>query len=194
MYSLGLSFRYKELGDVTSLQYGGSNAHNKIEITKGNKKRKELFTTILRHYNNTFTDKVKQEAMNVFLGVFIPTKHAFLNTTNNGKTTYDYYLHNRGYSYDEVVRVVPPEKWWFLPLLTYEQSINGDPWKPLRLSTSTDRCPCCSKKPPTSHTLLCAYCGALLCHSLPSISQDLYYSHSNERGLVWEQLIEADSS
>ena len=66
MYSLGLSFRYKELGDVISLQYGGSNAHNKIEITKGNKKRKELFTTILRHYNNTFTDKVKQEAMNVF--------------------------------------------------------------------------------------------------------------------------------
>ena len=109
--------RYKELGDVISLQYGGSNAHDKIEITRGNKKRKEIFTTILRHYNNTFTDKVKQEAYNVFLGVFDPMQHSYLLSASNGKTNYDYYLHNHGYADTEPVQILPPQKWWFAPLL-----------------------------------------------------------------------------
>ena len=70
---------YKELGDVISIHYGGSNAHDKIETTKGNnKKRKEIFTTILRHYNNTFNDKVKQESYNVFLGIYRPHDHLYI--------------------------------------------------------------------------------------------------------------------
>ena len=35
---------YKELGDIISIHYGGSNAHDKIEITKGNKKRKGAYS------------------------------------------------------------------------------------------------------------------------------------------------------
>lgn len=185
--------RYKELGDVISLQYGGSNAHDKIEITRGNKKRKEIFTTILRHYNNTFTDKVKQEAYNVFLGVFDPMQHSYLLSTSNGKTNYDYYLHNHGYEDTEPVQILPPQKWWFAPLLAYETGISGDPWKPLRVPGCTDRCPCCSKQSPIHHTLLCAYCGALLRHSLPALPRTSFCENESERGLLWEQLVDSES-
>jgi phosphatidylinositol 3,5-bisphosphate 5-phosphatase len=41
-------------------------------------KHKELLTSIRRYYSNAFTDRVKQDAMNLFLGYFIPWEHDVL--------------------------------------------------------------------------------------------------------------------
>ena len=135
---------------------------------------------------------MKQEAYNVFLGVFDPMQHSYLLSASNGKTNYDYYLHNHGYEDTEPVQILP-QKWWFAPLLAYETGISGDPWKPLRVPGCTDRCPCCSKQSPIHHTLLCAYCGALLRHSLPALPRTSFCENESERGLLWEQLVDSES-
>lgn len=77
---LGLMDLYSELGDRIALQYGGSEAHKKVAAgdskgTEGSKapsKQAELLTSIKRYYSNAFTDRLKQDAMNLFLGYFIP--------------------------------------------------------------------------------------------------------------------------
>jgi len=95
---------YGEIGDYIALQYGGSEAHKKVGPGKlgagaaGSSavqgptmgKHKEFLTSIRRYYSNTFTDRVKQDAINLFLGYFIPREHSLpLWELEN-----DYYLHN----------------------------------------------------------------------------------------------------
>lgn len=64
---------YSHLGDRIAKQYAGSVAHRKAgggpsrPITQT-----KLFTTVARYYSNSFTDKIKQDALNLFLGVFRP--------------------------------------------------------------------------------------------------------------------------
>jgi len=88
---------YVEIGDHIALQYGGSEAHKKVstDVTTSSVpgpmgKHKELLTSIRRYYSNAFTDRLKQDAMNLFLGYYIPCRHAVpLWDMEN-----DYYLHN----------------------------------------------------------------------------------------------------
>merc|ERR1711865_437124 len=75
---------WETLGDRIALQYGGSEAHKKVTgqtVSKdGNTKNKknkgkgtaEVLTSIRRYYSNTFTDRIKQDAMNLFLGMYQP--------------------------------------------------------------------------------------------------------------------------
>lgn len=86
---------YVDIGDSIALQYGGSEAHKKVtadrsESTMAIGKHKELLTSIRRYYSNAFTDRLKQDAMNLFLGFYLPFRHSVplweLET--------DYYLHN----------------------------------------------------------------------------------------------------
>lgn len=87
---------YVEIGDHIALQYGGSEAHKKgatagmsnIQGPMG--KHKELLTSIRRYYSNAFTDRLKQDAMNLFLGYYIPSRH----TVPLWEMESDYYLHN----------------------------------------------------------------------------------------------------
>ena len=88
---------YGELGDRIAVQYGGSEAHNKMasaatsssatitavttstttnnnKVKSSSKKQGELLTSIKRYYSNAFTDMVKQDAMNVFLGCYVPNE------------------------------------------------------------------------------------------------------------------------
>ena len=95
---------YVEVGDHVALQYGGSEAHKKgptagagapggssSDPTTGSMgKHKELLTSIRRYYSNAFTDRLKQDAMNLFLGYYIPSQHA----TPLWDLENDYYLHN----------------------------------------------------------------------------------------------------
>ncbi len=55
-----------------------------------NGKHKELLTSIRRYYSNAFTDRLKQDAMNLFLGYYLPSQ----NTTPLWELDNDYYLHN----------------------------------------------------------------------------------------------------
>lgn len=76
---------YVDIGDHLALQYGGSEAHKKgptagssggtlSDPTTG--KHKELLTSIRRYYSNAFTDRLKQDAMNLFLGYYIPSHYS----------------------------------------------------------------------------------------------------------------------
>lgn len=53
-------------------------------------KHKELLTSIRRYYSNAFTDRLKQDAMNLFLGYYLPFRHA----VPLWEMETDYYLHN----------------------------------------------------------------------------------------------------
>lgn len=79
---------YEEMGDSISMQYGGSKAHH---ATTGKKKGvlaslPELVTSVKRHYANNFTDPQKQNALNLFLGIYQPLKNkAALWTINDDR-------------------------------------------------------------------------------------------------------------
>lgn len=68
---------YEIMGNVIALQYGGSEAHGKFfERMRGRSeaatKSKELLTSLRRYYSNAVSDPEKQDAINLFLGNFIP--------------------------------------------------------------------------------------------------------------------------
>ena len=182
---------YKDLGDVISLQYGGSNAHDKIDVTRGNKKKKDFLTTILRHYNNAFTDKVKQESINIFLGVVDPLKHAQIISITNAKPNYDYYLHNRGFLQNETVAIHSSATWWQAPVVSFEQAVVSDLPAWLQACPALD-CPFCGKEPIVPSALCCAFCGSLLRRRLPALHRGSFYAPSHETGLVCEQLIQSE--
>ncbi|KAJ1458990.1 SacI homology domain-containing protein [Pelagophyceae sp. CCMP2097] len=103
---------YSAVGDLISLQYGGSEAHKKMgasgtaqrreqqqrddanqlaaEALGSTTKHKEILTSIRRYYSNAFTDRLKQDAINVFLGNYVPSDRA----TPLWELDSDYYLHN----------------------------------------------------------------------------------------------------
>jgi hypothetical protein len=90
---------YVEIGDHISLQYGGSEAHKKVSTERSETassfhgpigKHKELLTSIRRYYSNAFTDRLKQDAMNLLLGFYIPRNHDI----PLWEMETDYYLHN----------------------------------------------------------------------------------------------------
>ncbi|XP_077230380.1 phosphoinositide phosphatase SAC3-like isoform X2 [Tasmannia lanceolata] len=68
---------YERMGDTLALQYGGSAAHNKIFSErrgqwKAATQSQEFFRTLQRFYSNAYVDAEKQDAINVFLGHFLP--------------------------------------------------------------------------------------------------------------------------
>ena len=88
---------YVDIGDSIALQYGGSEAHKKVSTERESTiiagpmgKHKELLTSIRRYYSNAFTDRLKQDAMNLFLGYYVP----YLHSTALWDLQDDYYLHN----------------------------------------------------------------------------------------------------
>uniref|UniRef100_A0AAV1VDU9 SAC domain-containing protein n=1 Tax=Peronospora matthiolae TaxID=2874970 RepID=A0AAV1VDU9_9STRA len=83
---------YSLMGDAISMQYGGSEAHKNVKnsATRENVKHRELLTSIRRYYSNSFTDTAKQDAINIFLGHFVPTEDA----PPLWELDSDYYLHN----------------------------------------------------------------------------------------------------
>lgn len=96
-----LMFMYEHMGNAIALQYGGSPAHNKVFPERQGKwkaatQSTEILNSIRRFYSNTFTDREKQDAMNLFLGHFRPEegKPALWELET------DYYLHVSGYEDD----------------------------------------------------------------------------------------------
>ena len=55
-----------------------------------NSQHKELLTSIRRYYSNAFTDRLKQDAMNLVLGYYVPYRH----TIPLWEMETDYWLHN----------------------------------------------------------------------------------------------------
>ncbi|CAG9859794.1 unnamed protein product [Phyllotreta striolata] len=67
---------YEDHGDILALQYGGSQLVHRIKTyrktapwtSQGN----DIMQTLSRYYSNTFSDAEKQNAINLFLGLFRP--------------------------------------------------------------------------------------------------------------------------
>ncbi|CAH1159816.1 unnamed protein product [Phaedon cochleariae] len=86
---------YEDHGDTLALQYGGSQLVHRIKTyrktapwtSQGN----DIMQTLSRYYSNTFSDAEKQNAINLFLGLFIPEeeKPQIWDYTN------DYYFHHK---------------------------------------------------------------------------------------------------
>lgn len=83
---------YSLVGDAISMQYGGSEAHKNVKnsAARENVKHRELLTSIRRYYSNSFTDTAKQDAINIFLGHFVPKE----GEPPLWELESDYYLHN----------------------------------------------------------------------------------------------------
>ncbi|KAL4859481.1 Phosphoinositide phosphatase SAC1 [Chlorella vulgaris] len=68
---------YEAMGHTLALQYGGSEAHSAFfQRQRGDweaaTQSRDLLTSVRRFYSNTYTDAEKQDACNLFLGVFQP--------------------------------------------------------------------------------------------------------------------------
>ena len=67
---------YEDLGDTIALQYGGSQLVNRIQTYRKQSPwtthTRDILNTVARYYSNSFTDAEKQEAINLFLGVYVP--------------------------------------------------------------------------------------------------------------------------
>ncbi|KAJ3086360.1 phosphatidylinositol-3,5-bisphosphate 5-phosphatase, partial [Quaeritorhiza haematococci] len=89
-----LNAMYHDHGDTIALQYGGSHLVNTMEtyrkISPWTSHSRDMIESIRRYYSNSFTDREKQDAMNLFLGHYMVEEEALplweLST--------DYYLHN----------------------------------------------------------------------------------------------------
>lgn len=85
---------YEDHGDTLALQYGGSHLVHRIKsyrkIAPLSSHSRDIMQTLSRYYSNTFSDADKQDAMNLFLGIFRPSEESchVWNLTN------DFYLHN----------------------------------------------------------------------------------------------------
>ncbi|KDO21375.1 hypothetical protein SPRG_13688 [Saprolegnia parasitica CBS 223.65] len=85
-----LTRMFGRMGDIISMQYGGSEANKKVAPSKDTIKHWELLTSIRRYYSNAFTDMAKQDAINLFLGNFVPRA----SEPPLWELESDYYLHN----------------------------------------------------------------------------------------------------
>jgi len=71
--------QYELMGNYLAQQYGGSQAHSgAFRKARGewnvSRHSTKIMTDIRRYYSNTFTDADKQHAMNLFMGIFRPSR------------------------------------------------------------------------------------------------------------------------
>ncbi|CAG8498388.1 1127_t:CDS:10 [Acaulospora colombiana] len=89
-----LTDMYHDHGDTIAFQYGGSNLVNTIDsyrkINQWTSHSRDLIENIRRYYNNAFADADKQDAINLFLGNFVPQK----DRPHLWELPSDYFLHN----------------------------------------------------------------------------------------------------
>lgn len=86
---------YEDHGDTLALQYGGSQLVHRVKTyrktapwsSQGN----DIMQTFSRYYSNTFSDAEKQNAMNLFLGLFVPDEQG----PQLWEFTNDYYFHHK---------------------------------------------------------------------------------------------------
>jgi hypothetical protein len=80
---------------------------------------RDLLTTIKRYYSNSFTDSEKQQAMNLFLGRFVPSP----NARDIWDLEHDWQLHNRVQFVEH--RLLTIEQWWSEPLAAFETALGA---------------------------------------------------------------------
>ncbi|KAG8582449.1 hypothetical protein GDO81_008056 [Engystomops pustulosus] len=86
---------YEDHGDTLSLQYGGSQLVHRVKtyrkIAPWTQHSKDIMQTLSRYYSNAFSDADRQDAINLFLGVFKPTE----GKSHLWELPTDFYLHHK---------------------------------------------------------------------------------------------------
>ncbi|XP_066463833.1 polyphosphoinositide phosphatase isoform X3 [Eleutherodactylus coqui] len=86
---------YEDHGDTLSLQYGGSQLVHRVKtyrkIAPWTQHSKDIMQTLSRYYSNAFSDADRQDAINLFLGVFKPTE----GKPHLWELPTDFYLHHK---------------------------------------------------------------------------------------------------
>lgn len=104
-----LNVMYHDHGDTIALQYGGSHLVNTMEtyrkISPWTSHSRDMIESIRRYYSNSFTDAEKQDAMNLFLGNFIPGGKTQLWDLPN-----DFFLHHADPRRRQPIKSY--RKWW----------------------------------------------------------------------------------
>lgn len=100
-------------GDTLAVQYGGSQMVHRIrtyrKISPWTSHSRDIMQTVSRYYSNAFTDNDKQQAINLFLGVFTPKE----GSMNLWDLQTDYYLHHCDTKLLHGVSFKPSyTKWW----------------------------------------------------------------------------------
>eukprot|EP00457_Paulinella_chromatophora_P000160 gb/GEZN01000160.1/.p1 GENE.gb/GEZN01000160.1/~~gb/GEZN01000160.1/.p1 ORF type:complete len:2070 (-),score=443.97 gb/GEZN01000160.1/:126-5888(-) len=129
---------YERMGDRLAFQYGGSQMHRQMKKDRAKSmpmkktsvpladKPKEMLVSLMRHYQNSFQDTSKQDAINLFLGRYIPSRESEDSTI--WELNSDYYLHHK--SMEEVPFlagrcVFADDSWWRSALRKHEEE-DGD--------------------------------------------------------------------
>lgn len=101
---------YEDHGDTLSLQYGGSQLVHRVKtyrkIAPWTQHSKDIMQTLSRYYSNAFSDADRQDAINLFLGVFHPTE----GKPHLWELPTDFYLHHKN-----TMRLLPTRSytyWW----------------------------------------------------------------------------------
>lgn len=105
---------YEDHGDTLALQYGGSQLVHRVKTyrktapwtSQGN----DIMQTLSRYYSNTFSDAEKQNAINLFLGLFIPDE----NKPQIWEYTSDYYFHHKPIDFSKGNSL---SQWWDTDIL-----------------------------------------------------------------------------
>lgn len=88
------NIRYHDHGDTIAIQYGGSHLVNTMEtyrkINQWTSHSRDMVESFKRYYNNSFLDRQRQEAYNLFLGNYIFTQ----GQPMLWDLSTDYYLHH----------------------------------------------------------------------------------------------------
>ncbi|XP_072408249.1 polyphosphoinositide phosphatase isoform X2 [Chiloscyllium punctatum] len=109
---------YEDHGDTLSLQYGGSQLVHRVKtyrkIAPWTQHSKDIMQTLSRYYSNAFSDADRQDAINLFLGVFQPSEGKF----HLWELPTDYYLHHKN-----TMELLCPKRsythWWTPEILNH---------------------------------------------------------------------------
>jgi len=108
---------FEDHGDTLALQYGGSQLVHRIRSYRRvspwlQSKSNDFFQSVSRYYSNTFSDNDKQQAINLFLGVFQPKDiRQKFNMSYTSAWELDYYLHHASYR-SVIPRIRFYTQWW----------------------------------------------------------------------------------
>lgn len=130
---------YERMGDALAMQYGGSQMHRHMRRdhqmqtmapvlfrNKVPQKPKEILVSLMRHYQNSFQDKEKQDAINLFLGNFVPSAEESPEFCHIWDTNSDFFLHNPVLQPQQLTVTSKSKNWWSAAIEAYEESIGGE--------------------------------------------------------------------
>ena len=115
--------QYERMGDSLAEQYGGSGLANTMDTYTSRSllsQGRDVAAGLRRYYRNSFTDPVKQQIFNLFLGVYVPSvMHWSVPLWNLDS---DYQLHNPPLPRNYAKIILSSVKWWEYPLKMHSRA------------------------------------------------------------------------